>query len=91
MENFLLKKIQRLVTNNIKLKIIGDKSLFSSKLKKLLKVSEKKTAKNNKLQINIALNYGSKNEIINAINQLNKQKKKISINNIENNLYKKYP
>ena len=89
LENFLLKKIQRLVTNNIKLKIIGDKSLFSSKLKKLLKVSEKKTAKNNKLQINIALNYGSKNEIINAINQLNKQKKKISINNIENNLYTK--
>ena len=66
LENFLLNRIEELHKQNIKLKIIGIKN-FSSRLNKLLNDSEKKTAKNDKLQINLALNYGSKDEIINAI------------------------
>jgi undecaprenyl diphosphate synthase len=66
LENFLINKIEDLHKQNIKLKIIGDKN-FSSKLNKLLNKSEKKTSKNNKLQINLALNYGSKFELINAL------------------------
>ena len=64
-------------------KIIGIKS-FSSKLNKLLSKAEKKTYKNSKLQINLALNYGSKIEIINAIKKLNKSKKKITEKNLTN-------
>ena len=63
----MFKKINALVKNGIKLKIIGDNKIFSKKLKKLLKTSEFKTHKNKKLQINLALNYGSKKEILNAI------------------------
>jgi undecaprenyl diphosphate synthase len=73
LENFLLQKIDDLNKQNIKLKIIGEKK-FSQKLNKLLKLSEKKTSKNNKLQINLAINYGSKKELINALKLLNKSK-----------------
>ncbi|MBD1140897.1 di-trans,poly-cis-decaprenylcistransferase [Pelagibacterales bacterium SAG-MED39] len=81
LENFLLNRIEELNKQNIKLKIIGVKS-FSSKLNNLLRKSEKKTSKNKRLQINLALNYGSKFEIINAFKNLNKNKEKISEKNL---------
>jgi undecaprenyl diphosphate synthase len=87
LENFLLKKINELVKNGIKLKIIGDKKVFSTNLKKILKESELKTSKNNKLQINLALNYGSKNEILQAVKIIKKDKAKFTEKNIEKNLY----
>ena len=81
LENFLVNKIENLNKQNIKLKIIGVKN-FSSKLNNLLKISEKKTLKNNKLQINLALNYGSKYELINAFKNLSKKKEKINEKNL---------
>jgi len=87
LENFLLKKIDKLVKSEIKLKILGDKKKFSKKLQKILIESEKKTINNKKLQINLALNYGSRNEIINAIKKIVKKKQKVTIKNIENNLF----
>ena len=73
LENFLISRIDELHKQNIKLKVIGVKN-FSLKLNNLLNKSEKKTSKNQKLQINLALNYGSKSEIINSINLLKKNK-----------------
>jgi len=87
LENFLQKKINNLMKNKIKLKILGNKKKFSTKLQTLLNESEKKTLKNKKLQINLALNYGSKNEIINAVKIINKKKLKISEKNINDNLF----
>ena len=81
LENFLKERIEELHKQNIKLKIIGVKN-FSSKLNKLLQVSEKKTSKNTKLQINLALNYGSKFELINAFKKLNKNKENINEKNL---------
>ena len=89
LEDFLLKKINSLIDNGIKLKIIGDKKLFTQKLKKILKNSESKTSLNTKLQINLALNYGSKNEIIHSIKEINKKKIKLSEKNIKMNLFTK--
>jgi undecaprenyl diphosphate synthase len=89
LENFLKKKLKDLKKNGIKLKFIGNRKPFTLKLKKLLKDSENKTKKNSKLQINLALNYGSKNEIINAINKINRNKITITEKNIQNNLYTK--
>ena len=80
LENFLQKKIINLHEQNIKLKIIGIKK-FSKKLNNLLKLSEKKTFHNSKLQINLALNYGSKYELINAFKDLNKNNDKINEKN----------
>ena len=86
LENFLKKKIEDFNKNQIKLKIIGEKK-FPKKLNKLLITSEKKTKKNLKLQINLALNYGSKKEIITAIKLLNKKNIKINEKNFSNMLY----
>ena len=88
LENFLSQKINELNKQNIKLKIIGKKK-FSKKLNKILSVSEKKTSKNKRLQINLAINYGSKNELINAIKLLNKNKSIINEKNLVKNLYTK--
>ena len=89
LENFLIKKIENLIENKIKLKIIGNKNKFSNKLQKILIDSEKKTFKNKGLQINLALNYGSKEEILNTLKKIVKNKKKITEKNIEENLYTK--
>jgi len=82
LENFLIKKLDDIHQQNIRIKILGFKK-FSKKLNKLLNIAEKKTSKNSKLQINLALNYGSKIELINAFKKINKSKKKISEKNIE--------
>ena len=87
LQNFLKKKTNKLNKNGIKLKIIGDKSNFSNKLKKALLNSEKITKNNKKLQINLALNYGAKNEILNAISLIKKKKISFTENNINKNLY----
>ena len=81
LENFLTNKINDLHKQNIKLKIIGVKK-FSPKLNRLLNLSEKKTYKNSKLQINLALNYGSKFEILSAFKNLLKNKNKINEKNL---------
>jgi len=81
LESFLINKIEDLHKKNIKLKIIGIKN-FSLKLNNLLKKSEKKTEKNSKLQINLALNYGSKNELINAFKSLKKNNDFINEKNL---------
>ena len=80
LETFLISRIEELHKKNIKLKIIGLKK-FSSKLNNLLNKSEKKTFKNSKLQINLALNYGSKFELINAFKNLKKSRNKITEKN----------
>ena len=89
LENFLITRIEKLIEKNIRLKVLGNKKKFSLNLKKLLKKSEKNTSKNNKLQINLALNYGSKEELLNAMKNINKKKEKINAKNISNNLYSK--
>ena len=81
LENFLINKIDDLHKKNIRLKIIGIKN-FSLKLNNLLKKSEKKTEKNSKLQINLALNYGSKKELINAFKSLKKNNDNINEKNL---------
>ena len=88
LENFLLNRIQDLHKQNIKLKILGSKK-FSPKLNKLLNKSEIKTFKNNKLQINLALNYGSKSELIGAFKKINKSRVTINEKNIDSNLQTK--
>ena len=87
LENFLNKKIADFNKNNIKLKVLGNINVLEEKLKKKLYKSEKITKKNSRLQVNLALNYGSKYELVDTIKILNKKKKKITIKNIEKFLY----
>ena len=87
LENFLDQKIKDFNENNIKFKILGNIHTLSPILKKKLFKSEEITKNNTKLQVNLALNYGSKYELVDTFKILNKKKKKISVKNIENSLY----
>ena len=87
LEIYLKEKLEKIDKEKIRLKILGEKN-FSKRLNKLLDFAEKKTTKNTKLQINLALNYGSKKELIYAFNKL-KKKTIISENDISNSLYTK--
>ena len=88
LEKFLKEKAKEFNKQDIKLKIIGKKN-FSNKLNKLLIEAEKKTSKNRKLQINLALNYGSKDELINAVKHISKKKEKVNQKNFEKYLFTK--
>ncbi len=87
LESYLKDKLEKINNEKIKIKILGEKN-FSNKLNKLLDFAEKKTRNNAKLQINLALNYGSKNEIVYAFNKLRK-KKRISENDVSKSLFTK--
>ena len=86
LEGFIQERIIEFNKNNIKLKVIGIKK-FSSKLNKLLIESEKKTKNNNKLQINLALNYWAKDELVRSIKKLVKKKKIINEKNVSKFLF----
>ena len=88
LEIFLIKKIDEFKKNNIRLCFIGEKK-FKKNINNLLKKSEALTKNNSKLHINLALNYGSKKELINSIKQVNKKKLNLSEKNISNHLYTK--
>ena len=89
LHDFLKKKTNELNKNGIKFKVIGNRHLFSKKLSKILLSAEKITKNNKILHINLALNYGSKSEIINSIRLITKKKIPINQLNISKNLYTK--
>ena len=88
LENFLVNKIDELYQQKIKLKIIGKKN-FSKKLNKILNYSENRTFNNKRLQINLALNYGSKAELIYAFKELKKNREIINEKNLKKYLQTK--
>ena len=85
LEIYLKEKLEKINNEKIRIKIIGEKN-FSKGLNKLLDFAEKKTIKNTKLQINLALNYGSKKELIYAFNKL-KKRKGVTENDVNKSLY----
>ena len=90
LENFLKTKINKIIEKDIKLKFIGELSKLPIKLQKLIKLSEKQTINKKSLQIYIALNYGSKTELINTVKKIKQKKIKINEKNIDKNLYTKH-
>jgi len=87
LENYFKKNLLKVIRNGIKVKIIGNKSRLASNLRKIIKLAENKTRKNKKISVQLALNYGSKQEIINSMKIVNKKKQKITIKDFEKNLY----
>ena len=87
MNRYLDKEIDNLLKRKIKIKIIGNIKPFPKKIKqKLIKV-ENLTKLNKRIQINMALNYGSRQEIISAMRKIKQKKILINKKNIEKNLY----
>ena len=78
LENYFKKNLLKVIKNGIRVKIIGNKSILAKNLKKIIKLAENKTKKNKKISVQLALNYGSKHEIINSFKIINKKKQKIT-------------
>ena len=87
LENFLQTKLNQLIEQKIKLKIIGNKNKFPKRIKKIINYSENKTKKNKKLHMNLAINYGSKSEIVESIKRILKNRQNVSEKKISSNLY----
>ena len=77
LEKYIDKEVINLINKGIKIKIIGNLNKIPLHLIKKLKKVEKITKKNTKLQINVAFNYGSRHEILHAVNKIHKKKNKI--------------
>ena len=87
LENYFKKNLLKVIKNGIKVKIIGNKPRLASNLRKIIKLAENKTRKNKKISVQLALNYGSKQEIINSFKIIKKNKQTITSKNFEQNLY----
>ena len=87
LEEFFKKKLHALHDKGIKIKIIGNKKAFSKRIFNILLNSENLTNKNKILQLNLALNYGSRFELINAMNSIVKKKIPLTRANLTKNLY----
>ena len=83
---YFKKELKNVISNGIKINIIGEMNSLPIKIKMILKKVIDSTKKNKKLIVNLAINYGSRNEIMHA---LKKTKKKISVSSLEKNLYTK--
>ena len=85
-------EVKKLHKNNIRLKIIGDKSAFSESLQKRIAESEKLTENNTGLTLNIAANYGGYWDIVQAAQQLATQVKadQLSVEQITPALFQQY-
>ena len=83
-KNYFTKEIENIVLQGIRINILGNIKKLSPEIQSVLKKTTNLTKKNKKISVNLAINYGSKDEIINAFK---KNKKKISIYNFEKNLY----
>mgnify|MGYP006203035041 FL=1 len=88
---YFKKEIDNIVKNKIRINIFGRTSRLPKDTRKTLIAAIKKTKKNNKLIVNLAINYGSKKEIIDSIKKINLKSQKISEDNIKRNLYLNLP
>jgi len=85
------KEINNIIKNNIKIIITGKFKKLPPKISKILKAVINKTKKNNKLVVNLAINYGSKAEIADTIKEINYNSQKISEKNIDKSLRANFP
>ena len=84
--NYFKQELDKVILNGIKINIIGKINKLPLKIKLALKDAVKKTEKNKKIIVNLAINYGSRDEIVDACKKTNN---KISIQSLSKNLYTK--
>ena len=82
-KNYFSTEIDNVISQGIKINILGEINKLNLDLKNILQKTIDLTKKNKKIVVNLAINYGSKQEIINAA----KKTKKINLKNFEKNLY----
>jgi len=84
--NYFKEELDRVILNGIKVNIIGKLNRLPSRIKLALKDVAKKTKKNKKITVNLAINYGSRDEIVEAYKKIDN---KVNIRSLSKNLYTK--
>ena len=87
LETYFKKNLTEVISKGIRVKIIGNKLKLNKNLRKIINLAEMKTKNNNKISVQIALNYGAKQEIMNSLKVINRKKQRITEKNLEKNLY----
>jgi undecaprenyl diphosphate synthase len=82
----ITNQTNKLIENNIRVRVIGDIKIFSKELRTKIKYLENKTSKNNGLTLNVALNYGARSEILMAVNKFYKDSELRKVPMLEKNL-----
>ena len=86
LERYFKSELPIYLKNNVKFKAIGDISKFSKKLQLIIKNTEDKTSNCTGLTQILALNYGSRDEIVRAVKKLNENNLEINEENLNNSL-----
>ena len=84
---YFKKFLSKVLANGVKLNVVGDCSVLSEKLQKTIKNAEQKSSESYTKTLNIAINYGGRQEIVMAVNKLIELGQPITVENISNNLY----
>jgi len=74
LEKLIVKEVQELHKNEVKVRFLGEVSTLSQKLQEKIAWAEQLTAQNSKLQLNLLVNYGGRQDIIQAVNRIAKEK-----------------
>jgi len=81
------KHLDKIIKQGVRIRIFGQINKFPKDVKKILNQVQNKTKKNTKINVILALNYGSRDEILYAIKNMFRKKLKINKSNFENQLY----
>lgn len=87
LERYFKKFINKVVDKNVKLRVMGDTSVLSDKLKKVIENGVKQSENNTEFVLNIGLNYGGRQEIVRAVKNLIAKNEEISVDGISKELY----
>ena len=85
-DQYFSKEINNVIKQGIKLNILGELNKLPQNVRKTLKNCTELTKKNKKITVNLAINYGSKKEILYAFKKI---KKRLTLKIFEKNLYTK--
>ena len=84
---YFKKEINNIIKNKIKIITSGRVKKLPVKIRQVLKIASDRTKNNQKIIINLAINYGSRNEIVDAVKKINYYSQKITEKKINENLY----
>lgn len=86
----LKKEVHNLHENNVRLRVVGNKSSFSEEIQSYVRDAEKLTSKNSGLTLNIAANYGGRWDILQAVKAWQKVNSNVSIDELDEVELSKY-
>ena len=92
LNNYLDKFLNRESLQNVKIKVLGNIDDLDKSLQKSIRKLEKKSENNTGLTLNIAFNYGGRDEIVRAVKEISQKVKEneIAIEEIDEELVSKY-